>query len=208
MPTSPCRILPSPGSENAGTFNLDAQAFDTQSGSACTTITPGTTIPGVQAQRFSSTQDQTIIRQLYYGVRWIDLTVGYNGGGNPITGWRVVQNLYSNWPLSEYLDQVAIWAAFHPSEAVMVDLSTICYDHDPTPAIDRGLWANFAAKSAEGAGTKTIADVVGRLAPGIRPLRDHEPPAPRAGARRAEHLVAAMSHARRSATDSSPSWAR
>jgi hypothetical protein len=85
--------------------------------------------------------------------------VGYNGGGNPVTGWRVTQNLYSSWPLSEYLDQVANWAALHPTEAVVVDLSTICYDHNPTPAVERGLWANFATKSVEGAGSLTLADV-------------------------------------------------
>ena len=70
-----------------------------------------------------------------------------------------MQNLYSTWPLSEYLDQVANWASQHPTEAVVVDLSTICYDHGPSAAIDEGLWANFATKSAEGAGPGTLADV-------------------------------------------------
>jgi len=155
----PLSSLAIPGAENAGTFNLDPQAFDTQSGSACTTLSAGSGSGAVKALRFSTTQDQTVTAQLDDGVRWIDLHVGYNGGGNPVTGWRVVQNLYSSWPLSEYLDQVANWAAKHPTEAVVVDLSTICYDHNPNAAIDQGLWANFATKSAEGAGPKTVADV-------------------------------------------------
>ena len=162
MPISRCRIWRFPGLENAGTFNLDPEALDTQSGSACTTFSAGTSLNETTAQRFSATQDETITRQLDEGVRWVDLDVGYNGGGNPITGWRVVQNLYSNWPLFEYLDQVANWAAKNPTEAVVVDLSTICYDHDPTKAVDQGLWSNFAATSAEGAGPKTIADVGAR----------------------------------------------
>jgi len=158
----PLSSLAIPGAENAGTFNLDPQAFDTQAGSACVTLSAGFGAGGAKAQRFSTTQDQAVTTQLDDGVRWIDLHVGYNGGGNPVTGWRVVQNLYSSWPLSEYLDQVANWAATHPAEAVVVDLSTICYDHTPTAAIDQGLWANFATKSAEGAGPKTIADVAAR----------------------------------------------
>jgi hypothetical protein len=155
----PLSYLALPGAENAGTFNLDPQAFDTQPGTACTTISAAPLVGGQKVQRFSTTQDQTISRQLDDGVRWIDLTVGYNGGGNPVSGWRVVQNLYSSWPLSEYLDQVANWAAGHPSEAIVLDISTVCYDHDPTAATDRGLWANFVTKSVEGAGPKTIAGV-------------------------------------------------
>jgi len=160
----PLSLLALPGAENAGTFNLDPQAFDTQPGSACTTLSGGSSMGGSKALRFSTTQDQSVTTQLDDGVRWIDLHVGYNGGGNPITGWRVVENLYSSWPLSEYLDQVANWAARHPTETIVVDLSTICYDHSPTRAVDQGLWANFAAKSAEGAGPKTMADVAARPA--------------------------------------------
>ena len=158
----PLSYVALPGAENAGTFNLDPQAFDTQAGSACTTLDAGVSLNGAKVERFSATQDQTVARQLDGGVRWIDLQVGYNGGGNPIAGWRVVQNLYSSWPLSEYLDQVANWASQHPSEAVVIDLSTICYDHHPTAAVDKGLWANFATKSVEGGGPKTIADVAAR----------------------------------------------
>jgi hypothetical protein len=158
----PLSYVALPGADNSGTFNLDPQAFDTQVGSACTTLSSAPQLGGPTVQRFSATQDQTITRQLNDGVRWIDLKVGYNGDGNPTGGWRVVQNLYSSWPLSEYLDEVANWAAQHPTEGVVVDIATICYDHDPTPTIDKGLWRNFDTKSVEGAGPKTIANVAAR----------------------------------------------
>ena len=155
----PISYLALPGSENAGTYNLDPFGAVNQPGSACTTLSPALPVNGVKAQRFSSTQDQSIVQQLDDGVRWIDLQIGYNGNGNPLSGWRVTQNLYSSYPLLEYLDQVANWAAQHPDEVVFVDLSSICYDHHPTDVIDRGLWANFATKSSEGAGPLTPADV-------------------------------------------------
>jgi hypothetical protein len=155
----PLSKLALPGAENAGTFNLDPQAYDVQPGSACTTIDELQSVEATKVQRFSATQDQSVTRQLDEGVRWIDLKVGYNGGGNPIAGWRVTQNLYSSWPLSEYLDEVANWASLHPAEAIVVDVSSICYDHNPAPAVNKGLWANFATKSTEGAGPLTLADV-------------------------------------------------
>lgn len=168
----PLSYLALPGSDNAGTFNLDPTAFDTHVGSACSTFSPTTaatlyrptTTSGLfrtaqKAQRFSTTQDETITSQLNEGVRWIDLKVGYNGNGNPITGWRVTQNLYSDWPLSEYLDEVANWAASHPTEVVVVDLSEICSDSSATAAVNQGLWANFDTKSTVGAGSLTLADV-------------------------------------------------
>ena len=134
----PLSSMAIPGSQNAGTFNLDPEASDTQVGSACTTLHGNANVDGATAQRFSETQDQTITRQLDEGVRWVDLNVGYNGSGSPVSGWRVVQNLYSSWPLSEYLDQIANWAAAHTSEVVVVDISTVCEDHSPTPAVERG----------------------------------------------------------------------
>jgi hypothetical protein len=155
----PISYLALPGSENAGTYNLDPFGAVNQPGSACTTLSPALPVTGVKAQRFSSTQDQSIVQQLDDGVRWIDLRIGYNGNGNPLSGWRVAQNLYSSYPLLEYLDQVANWAGQHPNEVVFVDLSSICYDHHPTDVIDRGLWANFATKSPQGAGPLTLADV-------------------------------------------------
>jgi hypothetical protein len=168
----PLSYLALPGSNNAGTFNLDPTAFDAHVGSACSTFSPTTAATlyrpttaselfrtAQKAQRFSTTQDETITSQLNQGVRWIDLKVGYNGNGNPITGWRVTQNLYSDWPLSEYLDEVANWAASHPTEVVVVDLSKICSDPTATAAVDRGLWTNFATKSTVGAGPLSLADV-------------------------------------------------
>ena len=155
----PVSYLALPGSENAGTFNLDPFAFVNQRGSECTTLNSGLPVTGARADRFSTTQDQSIVQQLSDGVRWIDLQVGYNGDGNPLAGWRVTQNLYSSWPLLEYLDQVANWASLHPTEVVFVDVASICYDHQPTDAIDRGLWANFATKSSHNAGPLTLADV-------------------------------------------------
>lgn len=156
----PLSYLALPGAENAGTFNLDEQAFVNQAGSACTTIPSAQSLGGAKLQRFSSTQDETITRQLDDGVRWIDLSVGYNGGGSPVAGWRVTQNLYSSWPLFEYLDEVANWAILHPAEPVVVDLSTICYGQHPTTAVEKGLWENFATKSVVGSGPATIANVV------------------------------------------------
>ena len=155
----PLSYMALPGAENAGTFNLDAEAVDTQSGSACTTLHTSEQLTALKRGLFSSTQDETIIRQLNQGIRWVDLKVGYNGGGNPVSSWRVTQNLYSSWPLSEYLDEVANWASLHPKEAVVVDLSTICYDHNPSTAVEKGLWANFDATSVERAGPSTMTDV-------------------------------------------------
>lgn len=168
----PLSYLAIPGADNAGTFNLDPTAFDTQMESGCSTFSPATASAlsrpatssalfrtAQKAERFSATQDESITSQLNEGARWIDLKVAYNGNGNPVTGWRVAQNLYSDWPLSEYLDEVANWAAAHPTEVIVVDLSKICYDPTATVAIDQGLWANFATKSTEGAGPLTLADV-------------------------------------------------
>ena len=154
----PITGLAIPGAHNAGTNNLDAQSADTQKGSACVNVT-AKGAAGDQLNRWSTTQDQSITQQLDDGVRFIDLAVGYNGNGVAATGWRVVENQYSDYPLSVYLDQVANWAAGHHSEPVIVDLSTICYDHHPTAAIDAGLWANFATKTTTGEGTATMADV-------------------------------------------------
>jgi hypothetical protein len=47
-----------------------------------------------------------------------------------------------------------------------VDLSSICYEHDPMASVNKGLWANFATKSAEGAGPSTMANVAARALSG------------------------------------------
>ena len=156
--TAPISGLAIPGSNNAGTFNLDLQAFDVQPGSRCAVAAAQHLDLGSVVQQWSQTQDETITQQLDAGVRWVDLQVGFNGT-DAVTGWRVVQNLYSDYPLSVYLGQIATWASTHRSEAVVVDLRTICYDHDPTTADQAGLWANFATPSTLGTGTTTVKEV-------------------------------------------------
>jgi hypothetical protein len=148
-----------PGAHNAGTFNLDPQSFDAQQGSACTDFVPQDATLGTVFARWSETQDESITEQLDQGVRFIDLQVAYNGDGSAQQGWRVVQTQFSEWPLYDYLDQVAAWAKLHPSEAVVVDLRNICYDNHPGPAIAAGLFSNFATPSDVGGGTTTLAKV-------------------------------------------------
>jgi hypothetical protein len=114
-----------PGSRNAGAYDLDPESFDTQRGSSCTSFTANDAKLGPEFARWSQTQDETITEQLDEGIRFVDLQVTYNGNGSALTGWRVVQSLYSDVPLYDYLDQIAIWAKAHPTEAVVVDLSRV-----------------------------------------------------------------------------------
>jgi len=155
----PISGLTLPGAHNAGTFNLDRQAFDTQRGSVCTDFAPEHAKLGNVFSRWHMTQDETITEQLDHGVRFIDLQVAYNGNGSPTQGWRVVESQFSQWPLYDYLDQIAEWAKHHPSEVVIVDFRQICYDNQPSPAIADGLFSNFATPSDVGGGTTTMADV-------------------------------------------------
>ena len=157
--TLPISGLALPGAHNAGTFNLDPQSFDTQQGSACTEFVPQDATLGTVFARWFETQDESITEQLDQGVRFIDLQVAYNGDGSAQRGWRVVQSQFSQWPLYDYLDQVAAWAKRHPSEAVVVDFRNICYDNRPGPAIAAGLFSNFATPSDVGGGTTTLAEV-------------------------------------------------
>jgi hypothetical protein len=136
-----------PGSRNAGTYNLDPESFDTEASSACTSFTTHDAKLGPEFARWSQTQDETITEQLDQGIRFVDLQVAYNGNGSALTGWRVVQSLYSDYPLYDYLDQIAIWAKAHPGEAVVVDLSKVCYDNGAKGALADGLWADFATRS-------------------------------------------------------------
>jgi hypothetical protein len=106
-----------------------------------------------------TTQDESITQQLDQGVRYLDLQVAYNGNGSPTLGWRVTQNVFSDFPLYDYLDQVAQWAHQHPTEVVIIGIRRICYDGNPTTAIDDGLWSNFSTPSTIGGGGTTIADV-------------------------------------------------
>jgi hypothetical protein len=157
--TLPISSLALPGAHNAGTFNLDPQSFDTQQESACTNFGPQDTAPGAVSANWFETQDESITEQLDQGVRFIDLQVAYNGDGSAQRGWRVVQTQFSEWPLYDYLDQVAAWAKRHPSEAVVVDFREVCYDNQPSRAIAGGLFSNFATPSDVGGGTTTLAGV-------------------------------------------------
>jgi hypothetical protein len=157
--TFPISGLALPGAHNAGTFNLDPHSFDTQQGSACTNFGPQDTAPGSVSANWFETQDESITEQLDQGVRFIDLQVAYNGDGSAQRGWRVVQTQFSEWPLYDYLDQVAAWAKSHPSEAVVVDLRNVCYDNQSRRAIAAGLFSNFATPSDVGGGTTTLAKV-------------------------------------------------
>jgi hypothetical protein len=154
----PLSQLALPGSHNAGTFNLDPESFDTQTHSACTAYKPAdATLPTTLAA-WSGTQDETITRQLDQGVRFLDLQVAYNGNGDALTGWRVVQSQFSDWPLYYYLDEIAVWAKAHPTEIVVVNLRSVCYDNRPTPAVAAGLWSSFATPSGAGGGAVTLAE--------------------------------------------------
>jgi hypothetical protein len=155
----PVSGLALPGSRNAGTYNLDPSSFDSLRGSACTSYAAGDTKFGAEFARWSETQNETITEQLNLGIRFIDLQVAYNGDGSPTKGWRVVQSLYSEFPLFDYLDQIAVWADAHPTEAVVVDLSRVCYDNHATGALADGLWENFVTPSDLSASNTTIAKV-------------------------------------------------
>jgi hypothetical protein len=155
----PVSSLALPGSHNAGTFNLDPQAFDTASGSKCSTYTAQDLQQEPAVNRWSETQDESITAQLNQGVRVIDLNVAYNGDGNPLIGWRVTQTQYSDWPLYDTLDQVAHWAKGHKSEMVIVDLRNVCADNSRSKAAWAGLFQNFAHVSDKGDGKVSIAKV-------------------------------------------------
>lgn len=155
----PVSGLALPGSDNAGAFNLNAGSFDSQPGSTCSIFVPDDTGLGAVLTPFFETQDESITAQLDQGVRFIDLQVAYNGDGDALSGWRVVQSQFSDWPLYDYLDQVANWAQGHPRELVVLDLRHVCYDNGANRAVDEGLWANFDQPSDQGGGPASIADV-------------------------------------------------
>jgi len=86
-------------------------------------------------------------------------TMASHGDGSATKGWRVVQSLYSDFPLYDYLDRIAIWAAAHPTEAVVVDLSRVCYDNGARGALADGLRGDFSIRSDIDAGRMTTARV-------------------------------------------------
>lgn len=148
-----------PGAANAATQTLDPQAFDTTHGSACTEATPSLERQGTLASRWFETQDEPLTTELDQGVRYLDLQVGFNGVPNPPDGaWRVVNTLYSEYPLYDYLDQIAGWARAHPTEVVVVDLRHVCEDGNRSASVADDLWRSFTTP-APGTGTATLADV-------------------------------------------------
>jgi hypothetical protein len=154
----PISGLALPGSHNAGTFNLDQGGFDTHP-SSCTNWVSKDSNLGNTFNRWSQTQDETILDQLDQGIRFIDLQVAYNGTGSALDGWRVVQSQFSELPLYDYLDQIAAWAKIHPSEPVIVDFSNICYDK-ANGIVAKGLLSNLATPSnVPGGGNATLAEV-------------------------------------------------
>jgi hypothetical protein len=157
--TFPISGIALPGSLNAGTFNLDPQSFDTQPGSACSTYTPSDATIGAEFARWTEAQDETITEQLDRGIRVLDLNVAYNGNGSASTGWRVVNTQFSEWPLYDDLDQIANWAKAHPSEVVIVDLRTVCYDNGARGRLASGLWSSFSTRSNVGGGPATLDQV-------------------------------------------------
>lgn len=156
--TFPLSGISLPGSRNAGTWQVDPQGWDTHTGTACTDYLPRDLGDGVQFSQWSQTQDESITSQLDQGIRVLDLQVAYNGGGDPLEGWRVVQSEFSTRPLHDYLGEIATWAAAHPSEVVLVDISAVCYD-GAGPAVADGLWSSFATTDDYSPGHETLADV-------------------------------------------------
>ena len=168
----PLSGLALPGARNAGAYNLDPESFDTQRGSPCTSFTPRDATLGPEFARWSQTQDETITEQLDQGIRFVDLQVAYNGNGSTQTGWRVVESQYSDFPLYDYLDQIAIWAKAHPSEAVVVDLSRVCYDNGARGPLADGLWTAFSTPSNVEASRVTMAKVAYDPGPVGVPIAD------------------------------------
>lgn len=155
----PLSGLALPGARDAGSFNLDPGSFDTWPGSACSAFRPQLGSESAAFARFSATQDESITAQLDDGVRFVDLDVAYNGTSEPTAAWRVTDSQYSEFPLFDYLDQVAEWARAHPHEVVILRLGRICYDNRPDSAEQAGLWTEFATSSSLGRSTVTLAKV-------------------------------------------------
>jgi hypothetical protein len=77
----------------------------------------------------------------------------------------VVQSQFSNWPLFDYLDQIASWAKLHPSEVVIVEFSNVCYDN-ANGITAEGLLSNLATPSnVPGGGNATLAEVAYNAGP-------------------------------------------
>jgi hypothetical protein len=131
-----------PGAHDSGTFDLDENDFDTQSGSDCTSYSPIFTSVASLVKQWSEAQNIDYTHQLDDGVRYFDVRIAYTG--NEQQGWRIVHTQFSNDPLQSDLASIASWAKRHPTEVVIVDVQHLCYDNSPTSADDADLWSEFS----------------------------------------------------------------
>ena len=142
---TPLSDIAIPGAHDAGTFNLDASDFDTQSGSSCTSYNPIFPKVAGLVKRWSEAQNIDFTNQLDDGVRYLDFRVAYTG--NAAQGWRIVHTQFSNDSLRGDLSSIATWAKSHPTEVVVIDVQHLCYDNSPTTADDLDLWSDFSVLS-------------------------------------------------------------
>lgn len=153
-----------PGAHDSGTFDLNENDFDTQSGSDCTSYSPIFTGVASLVKEWSEAQNIDYRRQLNDGVRYFDVRVAYTG--NQQQGWRIVHTQFSNDPLRSDLASIASWAKAHPTEVVIVDVQHLCYDNSPTTADDADLWSEFSALASvsydpgqQSVATATLRDI-------------------------------------------------
>ncbi len=142
---APLSDIAIPGAHDAGTFNLDASDFDTQSGSSCTSYNPIFPRVAGLVKRWSEAQNIDFTSQLDDGVRYLDFRLAYTG--NPVQGWRIVHTQFSNDSLRDDLSSIATWASSHPTEVVVIDVQHLCYDNSPSTADDLDLWSDFSVLS-------------------------------------------------------------
>ncbi len=142
---TPLSDIAIPGAHDAGTFNLDASDFDTQSGSSCTSYDPIFPRVAELVKRWSEAQNIDFTSQLEDGIRYLDFRLAYTG--NATQGWRIVHTQFSNDSLRDDLSDIAAWARSHPTEVVVIDVQHLCYDNSPTTADDLDLWSDFSVLS-------------------------------------------------------------
>ncbi len=160
-----------PGAHDSGTFDLNENDFDTQSGSDCTSYSPIFTSVAGLVKQWSEAQNIDYRRQLDAGVRYFDVRIAYTG--NRQQGWRIVHTQFSNDPLRSDLASIASWARAHPTEVVIVDVQHLCYDNSPTPADDAELWSEFSPLAPvsydpdqQSVATATLRDITGQRGDG------------------------------------------
>jgi hypothetical protein len=147
MPLSGMAI---PGAHDSGTFNLDENDFDTQSGSDCTSYSPIFTSVASLVKRWSEAQNIDYTRQLDDGVRYFDVRIAYTGNQSDLAS-------------------IARWAKAHPTDVDVVDVQHLCYDNSPTPVDDADLWSEFSPLAPvsydpiqQSVATATLGDITGQ----------------------------------------------